>query len=168
LVVVILLFDAFVVGSVGFKVVTVGLHGTGDWIVEISGPQGYRGFVGAVVFQALVTFALWRLQLKLASRVVTAHVVNRTLDEVAQILAKAPTCDREGLLRKLTNMLTQNLIDGEPRLMEFTLRRSDIVKSGNTGMAWETAITTVRVFAKGPVPAEFTQSLRELVSNLRG
>ena len=166
--VVVLLFDIFFAGSVVFKLFTSGIRGTGDWIAEIGGPRRYWGVAETVAFQALATFALWRLQLKVSSRAVTAHVVHRTAGEVDKILAKAVNCNHEKLVRDLTAALAANLIDGEPRMIEFPMRRSKIKKSGNTEMAWETAMTTVRVFAKGPVPKELIQSLRELDSSLRG
>ena len=98
----------------------------------------------------------------------TAHVVHRTACEVDKILAKAANCNHEKLVRDLTAALAANLIDGEPRMIELPIRRFKIKKSGNTEMAWETAMTTARVFAKGPVPKELKQSLRELDSSLRG
>jgi hypothetical protein len=166
--VVVLLFDIFFAGSVLFKLVTVGIRGAGGWIVEISGPRPRLEFCFAVIFQSLVTLALWRVQLKLASRTVTAHVVNKTLNEVDEILATTAPGNRKELLRDLAAQLTVNLLDGEPHLMEFTLRRSGIKKGVSAVMAWDTAITTVRVFANGPVPGELKQSLRKVVSNLRG
>lgn len=166
--VVVLLFDMFFACSVLFKLFTAGISGTGDWIAEIGGPRRYWGVAETVAFQALATFALWRLQLKVSSRAVTAHVVHKTAGEVNRILAKAVNCNREKLVGDLTAALATNLIDGEPRMIEFPMRRSKIKKSGNTEMVWETAMTTVRVFAKGSVPKELNQSLRELDSSLRG